>query len=136
MRSHTAGHASEDGSTLYLVPDCDGALCEVLLVVRGPAVPERFSMAAAVNFGGAGNPLMHTLPDEISLRVGDDQPALRDIARAFLGEASAPRCGGRHALQRLGELLVLMLLRAAIERGSAQPSLLAGLSHPQLHPVL
>jgi len=55
VQARTPRNASEEGSTLYLVPDSDGGLGEVLLVVRGGAAPERFAMAAAVNFGGASS---------------------------------------------------------------------------------
>jgi AraC-like DNA-binding protein len=131
-----AGISMSGESMLYLVPNATGALAEVLLVVRGTTEPARASVAVEVAFGGSGNPLLNTLPDTLSLPIDDDQPGLRDIARAFLSEASGGRCGHRQALHRLGEVIVLMVLRGAIERGSAKPCLLAGLAHPQLHPVL
>ncbi len=134
--SPAAGGAEPGGSMLYLLPNATDAAGEALLVVRGNTKPKAFSMAVAVAFGGAGNPLLNALPDTLSLSIGDGEPRLREMARAFLDELADGRCGHRHALQRLGEVLVLFLLRSAIERGSAQPCLLAGLAHPQLHPVL
>ena len=54
------------------------------------------------------------------------------IAMQLQAEAQVPRCGGPAALARLGELLVLMVLRQAIDRGATQPGLLAGLADPRL----
>jgi AraC-like DNA-binding protein len=130
------GTPAPEASMLYVLPDGAGRPQEVLLVVRGSAIPAGASVPIEVLFGGAGNPLLNTLPDHLSLRVDDDQPGLKELASAYLNEAAAERCGHRHALQRLGEVIVLMVLRGAIERGSTRPCLLAGLAHPQLHRVL
>jgi AraC-like DNA-binding protein len=126
----------EQASRLYLHQDATGQCTGISLVVRGIDAPATASVAVDVVFGGTENPLLDTLPDTLSLSVGDDQPALSSLARAFLDELSNRRCGHRHALHRLGEVIVLMLLRSAIERGSTRPCLLAGLAHPLLHPVL
>jgi transcriptional regulator GlxA family with amidase domain len=50
----------------------------------------------------------------------------------FIAEARAPRCGREAALSRLGELLVLMMLREALDKGDTQGGVLAGLAHPRL----
>ncbi len=131
-----AGAAGPGRSTRYLLPSATEAAGELLLVVRGDTVPQGFLVALAVAFGGAGNPLLNALPDTLSLPISDGEPRLRDMVLALRGELADGRCGHRHALQRLGEVLVLFLLRSAIERGTARPCLLAGLAHPQLHPVL
>jgi AraC-like DNA-binding protein len=123
---------------LYLLRDEAGQIAEISLAVRGPEAPADDSVVAAVEvaFGGTENPLLNTLPDTLSLLADDNQPALRSLAAAFLDELSNRRCGHRQALHRLGEVIVLIMLRSAIERGSTRPCLLAGLAHPQLHPVL
>lgn len=88
--------------------------------------------AASVDFGGAGNPLWTGLPPVTAIALpGDVQ--LHALALAFAIEAGGPRCGGPLALSRLGELLVLMLLRRAIDAGTSAPGVLAGLAHPHLH---
>jgi AraC-like DNA-binding protein len=88
-------------------------------------------MAAVVQFGGDSNPLLRSLPQELTLDTHEAEP-LWALAAHLLSEAQLPRCGGSAALARLGELLVLMILRQAIDRGAAQPGLLAGLAHPKL----
>jgi AraC-like DNA-binding protein len=92
-------------------------------------------LAASVEFGGAGNPLLRSLPAELVLEV-DDEESLGPLVSLLLAEARAPRCGGQAALARVGELLVLMVLRRAIADGASQPGLLAGLAHAQLRPAL
>lgn len=131
-----SGLWSADASMLYLVSAPGGELAELVLVVRGAHLPAGKVVAVEVAFGGAENPLVDTLPDMLSVCVDDEPCALKSIALAFLGELSGGRCGHEQALHRLGEVIVLMMLRSAIERGSTRPCLLAGLAHPVLHPVL
>jgi AraC-like DNA-binding protein len=130
------GEPAREASMLYLLQDEAGQLAELVLVVRGGAAPARAAIAVEVAFGGSENPLLNTLPDALSSVIDDDQPALRHIARAFLDELRGGRCGHQQALHRLGEVIVLMMLRSAIEGGSTRPCLLAGLAHPVLHSVL
>lgn len=125
-----------EASMLYLLQDETGEVAELVLVVRGATTPANATIAVEVGFGGSDNPLLNTMPDSLSLMVDDDQPGLRNIAHAFLDELRGERCGHQQALHRLGEVIVLMMLRSAIECGSARPCLLAGLAHPVLHPVL
>jgi len=47
-------------------------------------------------------------------------------------EARQMRCGGTSVLSRLGEVLIIRLLRAEIERGAARIGLLAGLADPRI----
>lgn len=134
---------SADSSVLYSVlyltaGDAAAPAGAAVLRVRGGggvAAPPAL-VTAEVDFGSARNPLLNTLPDTVSVPLGSENPALMETARAFLAEASAARCGRRHAMDRLGEVIVLMVLRAAIEGGAARPCLLAGLAHPHLHRAL
>ncbi len=96
-----------------------------------PRSPGPVLMAAVVEFGGEANPLLRSLPQELALDTHESEP-LWALATHLLSEAQVPRCGGPAALARLGELLVLMVLREAIDRGSTQPGLLAGLAHTRL----
>lgn len=91
--------------------------------------------SAVVEFGGPGNPLLGALPDRVEVDLRQ-RPELRSITEAFVAEASDARCGREAALERLSEVIVLMLLRHAIDQGATAPSLLAGLSHPTLHRAL
>jgi transcriptional regulator GlxA family with amidase domain len=58
---------------------------------------------------------------------------LQAVTTAFVAEASETRCGRQVALNRLCEVIVLLVLRKVIDVGSTRPGLLAGLSHPALH---
>lgn len=82
---------------------------------------------AMANLGGEANPLMTALPDHISLPANDDDETGL-LLRLLLAEADAKRCGVGSVLSRLGEVLIIRLLRSEIERGAAKPGLLAGLA--------
>jgi AraC-like DNA-binding protein len=131
-----AGEPEAAPSVLHLLQADDGEVQWLVLAVRGPQVEPRAVLSADVSFGGQGNPLLSTLPDVLRVPVCASNPALQATVRAFQAEAAAARCGRRHALDRLGEVMALMALRAAIEEGASRPCLLAGLAHPQLHRVL
>lgn len=98
---------------------------------RRPACAGAVLVGALVDFGGDANPLLRSMPAEVTLETMETEP-LWAIAAQFHAEATVARCGGPAALARLGELLVLMLFRQAIDQGAAEPGLLAGLAHPQL----
>ncbi len=96
-----------------------------------PRSPGTVLMAAVVKFGGDANPLLRSLPPEVALDTQEAEP-IWALARQLLSEVQVPRCGGPAALARLGELLVLMVLRHAIDQGATQPGLLAGLADTRL----
>ena len=96
-----------------------------------PCSPGRVLLAAVVEFGGDSNPLLRSLPAEVALDTQEGE-LLWALAMQLQAEVQVPRCGGPAALARLGELLVLMVLRQAIDRGTTQPGLLAGLADPRL----
>lgn len=90
---------------------------------------------AAVDFGGRSNPLMTGLSELVTVDL-TEAPALRDTAAAFMTEVAESRCGRSAALSRLCEVMLLLVLRSAIDQGDARPGLLAGLAHPLLHRAL
>jgi AraC-like DNA-binding protein len=93
------------------------------------------AVAANVDLGGDVAPLALALPEEVRIALCD-APALAAVAEVLLDEATRPRCGGRAILDRLCEIVVVRLLRHAIEHGGADSGLIAGLSHPQLAAAL
>ena len=105
-------------------------IAPVLAASRGAVVT-----AASVDFGGTANPLVTALADCLHL---DIRPGSRLAAAAglFAGEAAVPRCGRGATLDRLCEVMVVLLLRDAIEAGSTHPGLLAGLADTRLHRAL
>jgi AraC-like DNA-binding protein len=95
------------------------------------AGPNEASVAAcSIDWGGSANPLMAALPATVSLPIRDAETrALLDL---FLAEAGARRCGSDKVLERLAEVLVIRLMRQQIERGAAEPGVLAGLADARL----
>jgi AraC-like DNA-binding protein len=91
--------------------------------------------AAVIDFGGFANPLMSAMPERAVIPLCE-APTLKAVATAFVAEASDMRCGRQVALNRLCEVIVLLVLRNAVDAGSTRPGLLAGLSHPALHRAL
>jgi AraC-like DNA-binding protein len=99
----------------------------------GSELPEetvRFS--AEVDWGGASNPLLAALPDRICFDLSRDREAA-NLIELMLSELASARCGSASVVNRLGEVMVVRLLRAQIEAGSTEPGLLSGLSDARLN---
>lgn len=123
-------------ANFFVLVDADGCAEAVTLHMRSDTPPPiSAKIAAHVDFEGADNPLMTALPDAVEVRVSET-PTLRDAVSALVGEAHENRCGRQAAVNRLCEVIVLLMLRTAIDRGTTRPGLLAGLSHPTLHRAL
>lgn len=132
----TSPAAERQGAMLFVTGEPDGTAAQIVFCSRADApCPESVLVAASVEFGGASNPLMSALPEKMAL-VLDQFPALQLITSSFVAEALGNRCGRDAALDRLGEVLVLMVLRSAIDQGTTGTGLLAGLADPALHHAL
>ncbi|TBY00258.1 helix-turn-helix domain-containing protein [Rhizobium laguerreae] len=128
--------ANDRQARLFVIGEPGGRAEKIILCLRGDTIPEPpASVTATVDFEGVHNPLLNALPDQVLVEI-NDIPTLRDTTAAFLAEALESRCGRSAALNRLCEVMVLLILRTAIDRGAAGPGLLAGLSHPSLHRTL
>jgi len=108
----------------------------VLLSPHGPVNPrsvedETVTLSAMVAWGGAANPLFASLPAEIDIDLTSDAETTTLIS-LFRAEAWAQRCGVETVLDRLGEILIIRLLRVQISRGTTEPGLLAGLAEPRI----
>lgn len=128
------GSAARAPAHLFLLEGAQPGSRAIVFCSTGrtrPTSPGKVLLRAVVDFGGDANPLMRSMPAELRLDTALAEP-LWAIAAQFHAEASVARCGGPAALARLGELLVLMVFRAAIDRGATEPGMLAGLAHPQL----
>lgn len=88
-------------------------------------------LRATVDMGGDANPIALALPPLVAVPL-NGATSLGAVTDLLLEEAHSPRCGGRAVIDRLCEVVVIRLLRHAIEAGQAQPGLLAGLAHPNL----
>lgn len=92
---------------------------------------ENVEVAARIGISGAGDFVVRALPECITVRLAD-APDLQAVVLPLVEEVTDPRCGGQAAFQRLCEVVVIRLLRHAIESGDADAGLLAGLAHPRL----
>ncbi|PVB59965.1 AraC family transcriptional regulator [Labrenzia sp. 011] len=92
-------------------------------------------VAARITISGVGGQLVNALPDCISVPLADD-PYLTAVVMPLIEEVTLPRCGGQAAFQRLCEVVVIRLLRHAMESGKTDTGLLSGLSHPRIAAAL
>lgn len=86
---------------------------------------------ARVDWGGRDNPLLTALPETVDIDLSDD-PDSAGLVRMMQWEIDERRCGADSVLSRLGEVLIVRMMRAEIEAGSTEPGLLAGLSDRRL----
>jgi AraC-like DNA-binding protein len=92
---------------------------------------EPLLVSAHASWGGDANPLLSALPAKICFdAAGDEEMNL--LLRLFKAEVERRRCGARPILSRLGEVLVIKLLRKEITKGATSPGLVAGLADPRL----
>lgn len=126
--------AEPEVATLLVTRDRAGGAAHVWFGQPGDAAPDDAGdivFSAFVDWGGAANPLMAALPARIGLDLAAD-PETDAVVALMCSEQAAARCGSASVVNRLGEVLIVRLLRAQIEIGSTEPGLLAGLSDPRL----
>lgn len=87
--------------------------------------------SARVDWSGPNNPLLMALPETVDIDLSGDADSM-DLVRIMQSEITARRCGVDSVMSRLGEVLIVRMMRAQIEAGDTQPGLLAGLSDPRL----
>lgn len=100
-----------------------------------PEEDETVVVAARIAISGIGRQLISALPASLSLSL-EEEPYLDVVATPLIEEVATPRCGGQAAFQRLCEVLVIRLLRHAMEAGKADTGLLGGLAHPRVAAAL
>lgn len=86
---------------------------------------------AHASWGGSDNPLIAALPAHIEVDIVDD-PDMQSLATLLMSESQQRRCGCRSVINRLGEVLLVRLLRLQVSAGSADVGLLGGLADPRL----
>lgn len=86
---------------------------------------------AQVEWAGNQNPLRRALDEIVEFDL-TKAPETQALIQVILDEHTEPRCGGQWVLNRLGDVLLVRLLRDQIEKGSAQPGLIAGLADERL----
>ncbi|WP_044874747.1 AraC family transcriptional regulator [Pseudomonas sp. LFM046] len=98
-----------------------------------PGEPEgaRLLCASMAFDGGAGNPLSASLPDLLVLPL-DELPLLADTLRWLFSEAAGGHCGREAVLDRLFELLIILLLRHLLDSRELNTGMMAGLADSRL----
>ena len=93
-------------------------------------------VCASIDFGVSDeNPLVRGLPALLQVPLARI-PGLDLTQQLLFDEASRQRCGHDAAVDRLTEVLVIQLLRYAIEQQLVDGGLLAGLAEPRLAKAL
>ncbi len=92
---------------------------------------ERIMFSACTDWGGRDNPLFGNLPELIEINIQQD-PDLCRLVQLLENEAEAQRCGSGGVINRLGEVLLIKILRRQLEQGSTVPGLLGGLADNRL----
>lgn len=110
--------------------------CRMVFSPSGPIAAEDAPAGCSVfgfqvSWGGAANPLLSALPETVIHDTSDD-PELAALIRLLRIEGEDQRCGSDTVLDRLGEVLMVRLLRAQIERGATSAGVLGGLADPRL----
>ena len=93
-------------------------------------------VCATVEFGASiGNPLVQGLPSPLVMPLRE-APALAVVLDALFTEAFAGHSGRDAALNRLSEVVLIYLLRHAVEEGLLQSGVVAGLADKRLAKAL
>lgn len=91
---------------------------------------------SSVEFGlGPSNPLVQALPGLMLVPLAD-APGLQAILDVFFDEAFHAKQGQSAALHRLAELVLILTLRHAAERGLLKSGMMSGLADPRLSKAL
>ena len=126
--------AAPEASALAVTLNRDGTPATLMFRPFGTGFDKKAQnllFTAAVEWSGAANPLLAALPDCMEINLGDD-PVSRDIVMLMQIELQAQRCGAEPVISRLGEVLIVRMLRASLEAGATEPGLLAGRSDPRI----
>lgn len=100
--------------------------------LRAPEGSRADLLSAAIDFGaGDENPLLQGMAVPLRLPLSDI-PDMAALFSVLLDEAAGRRCGHAAVLDRLVEVLVVKLLRLAIERRLMDRGVMAGLSDARL----
>ena len=100
-------------------------------LIAGQTEPAEI-VCASVQYGtGSANLLSEALPHLVVMPLQKHQ-RLREAAEWLFDEAFNQQNAKHIVMDRLAELLIIMLLRYLLEQGQTEAGLLAGLSHPQL----
>ncbi|KAE9629545.1 AraC family transcriptional regulator [Parasedimentitalea maritima] len=95
------------------------------------AVGGQVILSAQVEWSGQSNPFLAALPSVVDYDLSQSSEA-QALVKLMSDEAQGGRCGAQSVVNRLGEVLMVRLLRRQIEQGATEPGLLSGLSDARL----
>ncbi|MCF4997982.1 helix-turn-helix domain-containing protein [Pseudomonas syringae] len=135
-------HLLQAGQLLVKLGDApDVRLTEPTLIFFPKPYPHRLFadeaagaqlVCASLTFdGGAGNALAAALPDYLMLKL-DEIPELAGTLDWLFKEAFDGHCGREAVMDRLFELLVILLLRHLLGSRDQRPGMMAGLADARL----
>lgn len=94
-----------------------------------------FGGVASARVAGGGNPISRALPAFTCLPLSELRGA-EALLELLFDEAFARRCGRQAVVDRLFDVVLVLLLRHLLDSGRIQTGPLAGLGHPQLAKAL
>lgn len=94
-----------------------------------------FGGVASARVAGGGNPISRALPAFTCLPLAELRGA-EAVLELLFDEAFAQRCGRQAVVDRLFDVVLVLLLRHLLDSGHIQDGPLAGLGHPQLAKAL
>ena len=94
-----------------------------------------FGGVASARVPGDGNPISRALPAFTCLPLAELRGA-QAVLELLFDEAFAQRCGRQAVVDRLFDVVLVLLLRHLLDSGHIQEGPLAGLGHPQLAKAL
>jgi AraC-like DNA-binding protein len=83
----------------------------------------------------AVNPIAQALPPVVVMPLADIEGA-ESLLEILFREAFTEQCGRRHIVNRLFEVVLILLIRTLLNRGDVDSGMLAGMSHPRLAKAL
>lgn len=106
---------------------------DMRLVDEG-AGPRTDLICGSIEFGDSAAPLLRSLPDVVLLHAGDGAHGgrLESVARLMAQEVRASESGHGVVLDRLSDVLFVLVLRHAVERGLVRGGLLGALADPRI----
>ena len=104
-------------------------------MIADASMETRLVCATLTFDGGSGNALAAALPDYLVLEL-TDIPELSSTLEWLFKEAFEGHCGRVAVMDRLFELLVILLLRHLISNRDQAPGMMAGLADPRLSRAL
>lgn len=145
VRENAANNPDADCATLWICKDPAQDL-RLILCPSDPAASgapgkmrlradESVLVSTQIEISGVGKRLFTALPVSLSVDLAED-PSLTSVVMPLIDEVLRPRCGGQAVFQRLCEVVVIRLLRHAMEAQKVDTGLLSGLSDPRVAQAL